>query len=81
MVYQDNKVLFLVRCFIEGVYKLKIYGGWEGDKWWLYLSCIVCVEVSDYIIYYLIVLDIGFGFQKLIEEVGFIVMFYKLGCV
>lgn len=55
-------MLFLVRCFIEGVYKLKIYGGWEDDKWWLYLSCIVCVEVSDYIIFYLIVLDIGFGF-------------------
>lgn len=55
-------MLFLVRCFIEGVYNLKIYGGWEGDKWWLYLSCIVCVEVSDYIIFYFIVLDIGFGF-------------------
>lgn len=81
MVHQDNKVSFSVRCPTEGVYKLKIYGGREGDKRWLYSSCIVCAEVSDHIIPYPTAPDIGFGPQKLTEEAGLIAMSHKSGCV
>eukprot|EP00105_Crassostrea_gigas_P032431 XP_011455438.1 PREDICTED: hillarin-like isoform X2 [Crassostrea gigas] len=81
MVHQDKKVSFSVRCPTEGVYKLKIYGGREGDKRWLYSSCIVCAEVSDHIIPYPTAPDIGFGPQKLTEEAGLIAMSHKSGCV
>ena len=46
VIHQDCKVTFSVRCPAVGMYILKVEGNQQGEKSWLFSSCIECSKVT-----------------------------------
>lgn len=81
VIHQDCKVTFSVRCPAVGMYILKVEGNQQGEKSWLFSSCIECSEVKAQVSPYPTVPEIGFGPQKLTYDAGLHALSHKTGYV